>query len=77
MSGLDDHMQTIYGWICQQPDPEAAVAALEDYALRDLSGWLARRGAVNGIPSLIHGLCLVQAAERFMKLTPPGNGGAL
>ena len=63
------HMEKLYGWICRQACQEKAVADLEDYALRDLNGWLARMGCMSGVPSLIHGLILVEAAERFMKMS--------
>jgi hypothetical protein len=58
-------MQTLYGWICQQRDEQAAIAALEDYALRDLLGWLGRLNVLSGIPGIIYGHALVEAAKRF------------
>jgi len=63
------HMENLFGWICRQACQEKAVASLEDYALRDLNGWLARMGNLSGVPGLIHGLILVEAAERFMKMS--------
>lgn len=62
------HMANLYGWVCQQACQEKAVADLADYALRDLNGWLEGLGIVSGVPALIHGLILVEAAERFMKM---------
>jgi hypothetical protein len=70
---LEAHMENLFGWICQQQDQEKAVESLEDYALRDLNGWLARLNVPNGIPGLIHGLVLVEAAERFMRQRQGGE----
>jgi hypothetical protein len=61
------HMENLYGFICRQPNQEAVIATLEDYALRDLNGYLARMNAECGIPGLIRGLVMVEACERFMK----------
>lgn len=69
----DDHMANLYGWICLRPDPEEAVANLEDYALRDLFAWLDAKAITTGIPALIHGLMLCEAAERFLKNKKPGG----
>lgn len=63
------HMANLYGWVCQQACQEKAVADLADYALRDLNGWLEGLGVTAGFPALIHGLILVEAAERFMKMS--------
>ena len=63
------HMENLFQWICRQACQEKSVASLEDYALRDLNGWLARMGCMSGVPSLIHGLVLVEAAERFLKMS--------
>ena len=70
----ETHMEHLYAWICRSGDQEAIVAALEDYALRDLGGWLARLNVGTGVPGLIHGLVLVEAAERFMKQKNAGGG---
>jgi len=68
---LDDareaHMENLYGWICCQPDQEQAVAGLEDYALRDMGGYLARLNVERGVPGLIRGLVICEACDRFMK----------
>lgn len=62
----------LYAWICEQPDQESVIVGLQDDALRSLNGWLARMGAVSGVPSLIHGLVLHEAAARFLK-SPQGG----
>lgn len=69
------HARTIYQWICEQADQEKAVANLADYALRDINCWLARMGAVSGIPSMIHGLILCEAARRYLAGEPSDEGG--
>lgn len=58
-------MGNLYACICIQRDEAAAVAELEDYALRDLLGWLGRLNVLSGIPGQIYGLCLVESARRF------------
>ena len=76
MSDLDEdraelreaHMRNLYVWVCCQRDEQAAIAALEDYALRDLLGWLARLNVLSGTPGRVYGICLVEAAERFAAL---------
>jgi hypothetical protein len=64
---IDEHMENLYGFICRQPNQERAIATLEDYALRDLNGWLSRQNAENGVPGMIRGLCICEACERFMR----------
>lgn len=60
-----EQIEEMYGWICQQGDEAVAIAKLEDYALRDLLGWLARLNILTGIPGMIYGHCLVEASKRF------------
>ena len=67
------HMENLYAWICRQPGQEKAIAALEDYALRELNGWLSRNNAESGVPGMIRGLCICEACDRFM--TGKTNGG--
>ncbi len=61
----DAHMANLFAWLCMRPCVEEAVDALEDYALRDLLGWLASNNVLTGIPGMIYGLALVAAAKRF------------
>lgn len=56
----------IYRWLVWHRQLEKAVAALSTQQLRLLNGYLARAGATSGIPSLIHGLILHEAAGRLM-----------
>jgi len=65
----DDHMANLYGWLCLRPNIEAAVAALEAYALRDLYAWLEQQNPRTGIPAMISGLLFCEAADRFMRET--------
>ena len=58
--------EKLYRWITRHPDPERAVAALSTPQLRELNCHLARDGAQSGIPSLVHGLILHEAAGRLM-----------
>jgi hypothetical protein len=59
------HMENLYLWVCCQRDDAAAIAGLEDYALRDLLGWLGRLNVLSGIPGIIYGLALVESSKRF------------
>ena len=63
----EEHMRNLYAWLCEQRDEQAAVASLEDYALRDLLGWLALLNVTSGIPGIIYGHALVEAAHRFQQ----------
>lgn len=56
----------LYRWLTWHRELEPAVAALSTPQLRMLNGYLARAGAVSGIPSLVHGLVLHEAAGRLM-----------
>jgi len=60
------HLENLYGWICRQGCQESAVASLEDYALRDLIGWLSRLNEPHGVPGEILGRVLVEAARRYV-----------
>jgi hypothetical protein len=64
---MDTHMRNLYVWLCCQRDESAAVSSLEDYALRDLLGWLARLNVLSGIPGMIYGHAMVEASKRFQK----------
>lgn len=64
-SPMHAQMEAIYQWICLQPDQEAAIAALEDYALRDLHAWMEERAVSTGVPAMILGLVLCEGAQRF------------
>ncbi len=56
----------LYRWLTWSKNVELAVAALDIRQLQVLNGFLARAGAVSGIPSLIHGLIIHEASERLM-----------
>lgn len=56
----------LYRWLTWHRNLEKAVNALSTQQLRTLNGYLARAGATSGIPSLIHGLVLYEAAGRLM-----------
>jgi hypothetical protein len=58
-------MARLFALICVQRDEAAAVSELEDYALRDLLGWLGRLNVLSGIPGQIYGLCLLESSKRF------------
>lgn len=62
---LNEHMQGLLLFICMQADTAGTVEALEDYALRDLLGWLKDEAVMNGLAGQVLGLCLVEAAYRF------------
>lgn len=59
-------IKRLYRWLTWQPDLEAAVKGLTTRSLRELNGYLARKGATSGIPAMIHGLILYEAAGRLM-----------
>ena len=56
----------LYRWITWHGNLEKAIFALSTQQLKILAGYLARAGAVSGVPSLIHGLILYEMAGRFM-----------
>lgn len=56
----------LYRWLTMRGNLEAAVKSLKTQQLRVLNGYLARLGETNGIPALIHGLILHEAATRLM-----------
>jgi hypothetical protein len=62
-----EQIDGVYSWLTVQPNLEAAVRGLENGDLREVNGALSRLGAENGIPGLIHGLVIVEAARRFFK----------
>jgi hypothetical protein len=59
-------IKRLYRWLTWQPDLEAAVRDLTTRSLRELNGYLARKGATSGVPAMIHGLILYEAAGRLM-----------
>lgn len=63
----------LFRWLTWHRDLESAVAVLSTAQLRELNCYLARAGAVSGVPSLIHGLVLHEAAKRLME----GKGTSL
>ena len=65
--GWERHMENLYGYICRQADQAAVIALLEDYALRDLNGYLARLNLESGFPGMIRGLVICEACERFVE----------
>ena len=56
----------LYRWLTWHRDLERAVQTLSNQQLRVLNGYLGRAGAANGIPAMIHGLILHEAAGRLM-----------
>ena len=64
----EEQLAELYAHLTKAADLEKAVNGLTSRSLRELNGWLARAGTMSGIPSLIQGLILVEAAERFMKM---------
>lgn len=56
----------LYRWLTLRGNLEASIRALSNAQLRILNGYLARLGETNGIPALIHGLILHEAATRLM-----------
>lgn len=59
----------IYNSLVDAPQLEDAVRSLSDEELRSLRGALAR-GDISSWPAdLVHGVCIVEASERFMKVT--------
>ncbi len=58
----------IYLSLALAEDLEQAVKDMTSRGLRELAGSLARQGCASGVPSLIHGLLLHEAAERFLKM---------
>jgi len=71
----EEQLAGLYASLTLAADLEAAVQKLTSRSLRELNGWLAREGCMSGVPSLIHGLILVEAAERFMKMKTQVGGG--
>ena len=64
---IEEEISGLYAHLCRATDLERAVSNLPPRSIRALNGWLARAGCVSGVPSLIHGLLLDEAAQRFMK----------
>lgn len=71
----EEQLAGMYAHLTKAADLEQAVKNLTSRSLRDLNGWLARAGVMTGIPALIHGVILVEAAERFMKMQSQDAGG--
>jgi hypothetical protein len=71
----EEQMAGLYASLTLAADLEQAVRVLTSRSLRELNGWLAREGCMNGVPALIHGLILLEASERFMKMVDSNEGG--
>jgi hypothetical protein len=56
----------IYQQLIGAPNLEKAVAALTDDELREVRGQLGRGEHENWPAALVHGVCMVECAERFM-----------
>lgn len=61
------HMANVYQYLCLHENVEEAVSALQDHALRDLAEWLDADGTTTGIPGMVSGLLLCEAAKRFLE----------
>jgi hypothetical protein len=60
-----NHGSTLYDWAVRQPDLAATISGLDEDALRVLHAYLGHFGDT-GVPGLIHGLLLDEAAHRFL-----------
>ncbi len=60
-------VKRLYRALTWEQDLEKAVQDLTNRSLRELNGYLGRKGAVSGIPSVIHGLVLYEMAMRLAK----------
>lgn len=52
--------------LCLLADIEAGVGVLADDNLRSLYGWLSRENHTTGVPGLVRGLVIAEAAERWL-----------
>ena len=65
---------SIYNSLVAAPQLEDAVRALSDAELRSVRGFLAR-GEIESWPAeLVHGVCMLEGSERFMKMDERGEG---
>ena len=58
-------MERLFQLICLSPETSRAVEMLDDWSLRDLTRWLKEKDVLSGVPGMLLGLCLTEAAERF------------
>jgi hypothetical protein len=57
-------IRKMYAWLCRQNDLEGAIRDMTNRSLREINGML--NGCKGGVPALIQGVILVEAADRFM-----------
>jgi hypothetical protein len=55
----------IFIHLCEAPDPETALRALDRKALRRLADWLDALAAAGGFAELAAGLVLIECARRW------------
>lgn len=67
----------LFRWLTWHRNLEQAVKSLSNQQLRVMNGYLAKAGDANGIPSLIHGLILNEAAGRLMAGKDKGKEHAI
>lgn len=65
----EEEIADAYAALTRAADLEAAVKKLSSKCLRELNGWLAREGCMSGVPGWVQGQILVEAADRFMKMS--------
>lgn len=65
-----EHCRKVFRRLTWAVDLEAAIIALGDAEIRELNRYLSRKGSAGGVPKLIHGLILHEAATRLMIQSP-------
>lgn len=65
--------EDLYQWLLGSLDLPQAVAALHDAALCCLSGWLRQTYEENHLTGEVLGICLVEQARRFERITHAGR----
>ena len=63
----------IYRWVLAGSDEELAVAALNDTALCDVSGYLAQDFDENEATGRVLGICMVEQTRRFTRRVRGGK----
>ena len=59
--------EVIFQAVCKAGDQISAVADLPAADLRELNGYLARLGELNGVPGKVWSIAIYQAAQRWLK----------
>lgn len=59
--------EVIFQEICKTGDQRDAIAGQPDANLRELLGWLARLGEINGTPGQIWSYAAAEAVRRFQQ----------